>query len=227
MPLNILRHKSWHPGNADALARVARDEAAAAAAAAAEAARASAAEGEARLEALRTRAGLPPAARAPVALPAAARAAPATAAAAAPPPPDTRLGYGSAELAGAAKPFYQRLDGGPVLRHSFIPARGGAEDASRALARDRARLEAADPLRLVTARLAAAAAVAPAAPAPPRKRRWDDAAGAAAAAPEPASPPPDASRLLPGGKTFAQLREERLRREAGEVGKAAVLMGRR
>ena len=130
------------------------------------------------------------------------------------------LGFGSAELA-AEKPFYHRLDGGPALRHSFIPGRA-AEDTARALARDRARLEADDPLRLVAARLAAAPAALP----PPRKRRWggDD---SPAPAREPPSPLPDAARVLPGGKTFAQLREERLLRDVQESRRAAVIMGRR
>jgi hypothetical protein len=225
MPLNILRHKSWHPGNAEARARVARDEAAAAAAAAATAARAAASEGEARLELLRARAGLPPAGgTAPRAAPPPAAAATASAAPA-PPPPETRLGFGAAELAGDAQPFYHRLDGGPALRHTFFPRQGGsAEDVARALARDRARLEAADPLKVFSSRLATAAPAAA-----PRKRRWEEAEGqgGGGAAPAPPAPLPDAQRLLPGGKTFAQLREERLQREAAEGRKAAEIMRRR
>lgn len=59
MPLNILRHKTWHPGNAEAIERVAIDTAAAAARDAATRAAVEAADADASIAALRRRAGLP------------------------------------------------------------------------------------------------------------------------------------------------------------------------
>lgn len=159
MPLNILRHKSWHPGNAEALERVAVDTAAASARDAATRAAVEAADADAALAALRRRAGLPQAAGSSSVSSASPSAVAKGRAAAAATPANEGV-----ELAPRVPlPWYARAPAAASAQQLSAPIsreRSGAANFSAAaeaarVSREEARKQADDPLSLVREELRA------------------------------------------------------------------------
>ena len=164
MPLKILSKKSWHPGNADNIARVRRDEAAAL-----DQEREKQGQAHTNLALLRERAGLslPSAASAPA--PSSSTSASARSGRPSSLPEGMRLGEGAIEASGGAS-----------MRgiHRYIHS-GESRDMPLQSARDARCKAKEDPLTLVRKQLGAAGKAAPEAPQAPAgsKRAREASAG--------------------------------------------------